>query len=297
MVKTADSEQSNVWDFNVEQAEFVNPFDSTKKTGVFGVFRRDTNQFVGQYKGEKVLPYRDLVQTTETSIERAGLAIEKRSIVTTANGGRFFAEYTLAEKNQFSGESYDSILVLQGSYNGSLRHGLAYKARRLACLNGMEIMETVCAMFKKVSEENDLEFITDDLAPMIEMGQNRVSNLVERMGNLQITDGQARNIVSNIVELGKLKGVSPKTGHLMYNNWVNPSKDETILGDTLYRLYNATTRLTRDIASVGRFEMSRKANVFVTGAFDLAVNGKHNLEKLLATPAKPLEFDSVAVNN
>jgi hypothetical protein len=121
--------------------------------------------------------------------------------------------------------------------------------------------------------------------------------MVERMGNIEISDSNARNIVSNIVDLGKLKGVSPKTGHLVFNNWRNPSNDEKPLGNTLYRLYNAATRLTRDVENVGRFEMSRKANVFLTGAFDLAAKRGTDLERLLATPANPLDFDGVTVAN
>lgn len=294
MVKTADAEQSAQWDFPVYQEELVT--SKGVKSGIHAVIRGDNQAVIGQYRGNKVLPYPVIVEKFETALESNGIAF-KRSFITTANGGRFWGRYDIGNGAHVGNDSFNKIIRLQSSHNGSLTPGFSLEMERLACLNGMMGMAQVFALFQRHSENFDLGFISENIVQSIENGTNHAVGMVEKMGNLQITDGQARNIVSNIIGLGGKAGVSPKTGHLIYNNWRNPSKDETILGDTLYRLYNATTRLTRDIASVGRFEMSRKANVFVTGAFDLAVSGKHNLEKLLATPAKPLEFDAVTVNN
>lgn len=297
MVKTADSEQGTKWDFEVEQAEFLNPYDAEKKTGVWGVFRRDTNQYVGQYKGLKVLPYTRLVNTFEESLDKAGIVPQSKSFITTMNGGRFWGRYDIGNGVHVGNDGFKRIITLQGSYNGSLKHGYSVEMERLACLNGMVIMEQVFAMFEKCSANNDLEFISTDMPTVLENGTQYALQSVERMGNITLNDDKARNIVSNIVDMGKLRGVSPKTGHLIFNNWRNPTQDEKPLGDTLYRLYNAATRLTRDIANVGRFEMSRKANVFVSGAFDLAVRRDTDLAKLLATPANPLDFDAVTVSN
>ena len=252
---------------------------------------------MGQYKGLKVLPYSRLVNTFEESLDKAGIVPVSKSFITTANGGRFWGRYDIGNGVHVGGDAFKRIITLQGSYNGSLKHGYSVEMERLACLNGMVIMEQVFEMFKKCSANNDLQFISGDMPQVLENGTTYALQTVERMGNINVSDAQARNIVSNIVDMGKLKGVSPKTGHLIFNNWRNPSNDEKPLGDTLYRLYNAATRLTRDIANVGRFEMSRKANVFVSGAFDLAARRETDLAKLLGAPLNPLDFDAVTVSN
>jgi hypothetical protein len=294
LVKTADTEQSNTWEFPVYQEELITA--RGVKSGIHAVIREDTQAVIGQYKGIKALPYTDIVERFEDTLSNNGLQFT-RSLMTTSNGGRFWGRYDIGNGVHVGAEKFGKILRLQSSHDGSLTPGFSLEMERLVCLNGMVGMAEVFALFQRHSTTFDLGFISNNVMQAIESGTTYALQTVEQMSNLSINDSQARNIVSNIVTLGNAKGVSPKTGHLIYNNWQNPTRDEVALGDTLYRLYNATTRLTRDIANVGRFEMSRKANVFVTGAFDLAVRGKHNLEKLLANPATPLEFDAVIVNN
>lgn len=292
LVQTADKEQSNNWQFPVYQEELVT--SKGVKSGIHAVIRGDSQAVIGQYKGVKVLPYESIVETFENALTSNGLDF-KRSMITTGNGARFFGRYDLGNGVHVGNEGFSKIIRLQSSHDGSLTPGFSLEMERLLCLNGMMGLAEVFAMFKRHSESFDLGFIAGNVMNAIESGTNHAVETVEKMGNLQLTNGEARNVVSNIVEMGKLKGVSPKTGHLIYDNWRNPSVDEKPLGDTLYRLYNATTRLTRDIANVGRFEMCRKANVFVTGAFDLAVRNKSNLERLIAKPVVELDFDAVTV--
>jgi len=157
------------------------------------------------------------------------------------------------------------------------------------------LMASVFAIFKKHAESLDLSFIGKNVVMAIEAGQNHLTKTVEGMAKIEVNDGQARNILSNIVSKGKLAGVSARTGYLINHNWQNPSEDEKRLGNTLFRLYNAATRLTRDIDRVGRFELSRRANLYLTGAFDLAARQPNSLSALLATPTELLEFDEITV--
>lgn len=298
MISTADKGQlvaksDSDWQFEVEQENLLTR--SGKASGIWAVVRQDTGEVIGQYKGAKALPYSTLVNTFETGLVQSGFNF-KRNIITTCGGARFFASYELAEIN-VRGEAFKSILRLQSSHNGSLSPGFCFEAERLRCLNGMMVLETVFSMFKKHSEKLDLGFLKDTVHKAIEAGQGHVAQFVESMAAIQIADSQARNIVSNIVAMGAKAGVSEKQGLFIYHNWRNPSADETELGNTLYRLYNAATRYTRDVANVGRFESSRKSNLFISGAFNLAAKQPdYNLAKLLATPAQPLDFDGITIN-
>ncbi len=294
MVQTADSEQSNNWDFPVHQEELVT--SQGVKSGIHAVIRGDTQAVIGQYKGNKVLPYNRLVETFELGLEKTGLKFS-RSFLTTSNGARFFGRYDIGNGLHVNGEGFRKVISLQSSHDGSLTPGYSLEIQRLACLNGMMGLAEVFALFRKHSENLDIDFIQTNIVQAIESGEIHAKQTIEQMSSVSIRDNDAQNILSNIVKMGSMAGVSERSGYLINHNWRNPSPDEIPLGDTLYRLYNAATRFTRDVANVGRFEMSRRANMYITGAFDLAVRRKSDLEKLLANPIKPLEFDKVIIHN
>jgi len=293
MIESRDKTQSDVWDFPVRQEELLT--SEGIKSGIHAVVRGDNGAVIGQYKGEKVLPYPSLVETFEESLSTTGFEFT-RSIVTTGNGARFFGRYAIGQ-TQVGNESFGDILRLQSSHDGKLTPGFAYEAERLACFNGMVMRQVLWAMFRKHSANLDLGFIAQNMTQAIENGRAGLSNIIGKLANIQIDDGQARNVLSNIVEMGATKGVSPRAGYLINDNWENPSEDEKPLGNTLYRLYNASTRFCRDVETVGRFELSRKANQFITGAFTLAGERKHDLDRLLSEPRNALDFDGVTVNN
>lgn len=274
---------------------FVNPVNG-QEMAMHGVFRADTGEYLGQYQGKKMLPYTTLVETFETALTGAGFQFE-RSFIVTGNGARFYGKYDIGNGLHVGNDGFRKILRVQSSHDGVLTPGFGFEAERLACLNGMMGLAELFSIYKRHSEKFDLGFIGANITEAITSGENKTRETVEKMGNFRLNDGQARNILSNIVKMGAQRGVSPKAGHLIHHNWQNPSNDEKPLGDTLYRLYNAATRFTRDVANKGRFELSRRGNLFVTGAFDLAVNRASDMEKLLANPAEPLDFDAVEVLN
>lgn len=294
MVKTADKEQSADWDFPVYQEELIT--SKGVMSGIHAVVRGDNHAVIGQYRGQKVIPYRDLTEAFETGLQDAGLKFD-RSLITTANGARFFARYNVGNGLHINGEGFNKIFSLQSSYNGSLTHGYEFEVERLKCLNRMTGFVSVHELYRKHSVSLKADFIAEDIHNAIENGEKNVKEVIEKMAAIEIGDGDAQNILSNIVQKGALSGVSERTAHLINHNWRNPSADESPLGNTLYRLYNAATRFSRDVATVGRFEMSRKANIYLTGAFDLAARRSTDLNALLATPIKKLDFDAVTVNN
>ena len=293
MIETAAKDQSTEWEFPVAQEELVT--SKGVASGIHAVIRGDTGQVIGSYRGQKVLPYSQLVETFETVLNDAQIPFQ-RQLLTTQNGGRFFGKYDLGNGLAVKEESFKSILRLQSSHDGTLTPGFGFEAERLVCLNGMMIMAEVFAMFKKHSEKLDLGFIELNVTKAIEAGQGHLTKTVKSMSEIGISDKQARNVLSNIVSKGKCAGVSPRTGFLVYHNWQTPTEDEKQLGDTLYRLYNSAMRFTRDVDKVGRFELSRRANLYLTGTFDLASRQTHAMKALLDTPSEPLEFDAVTVN-
>ena len=289
---SADETQKNHWDFAVAQEELKTSQGTA--TGIHAVIRQDTGEVVGQYRGVKVLPYTDMVATFEAGLTNAGFTFN-RSLFVTGNGARFFGRYAVGRISA-GNENFDSVLRLQSSHDGSLQAGFSFEAERLACLNGMMLLQQLFAMFKKHSTKLDLNFLAANIQDAIESGVKQLQSMIDSMLAVELTDLQVRTILSNIVAMGASKGVSPRAGYVIYDNWLNPSADETNIGNNLYRLYNNATRFTRDLDKLGRFEMSRRANLFLTGSMDLAARNGNNLQKLLAPSVIALDFDGVTVN-
>ena len=304
MPTTPDKGQSETWDFPIHQEELMTR--GGVASGIHAVVRDDSGAVVGQYRGEKALPYRQYVETFERAATELGLPFE-RKLFTTGGGSRFFGEYKLRDSMNIQGEMFAPIVRIQTSHDGSLARGWTLEVERLLCLNGMMGLAAMVAINQKHSvslkaqvdspEELDFQFIKGNLLNSIENGANQTKDIIAKMSATRLDTYQVRNILSNIVEMGKTKGVSPRTGLFIHENWKRPSEDERGLGDTMFRLYNATTRFCRDVKTVGRFEQSRKANLFTTGALALAVGNPHNLSKLLATPQTALAFDETQVFN
>jgi len=291
MIESPDKKQGTDWNFLVEQEELKTKAGS--KTGLWAVVRQDNGLYLGKYSGVKVVQYPDIINAIEDGLRANGLPVN-REIVTTKSGARMFARYPVGD-TKAGEEAYGLMIGACSSHDGSLTPSLWAMFKRLTCLNAMEILQRMFQVSQKHREKFDVSFISTNIVTALESGTKYLQESVERMGNIAIDNEQARNILSNIVTMGVKVGVSPRLGYLIHHNWINPSADETPLGNTLYRLCNAATRVTRDIEKVGRFELSRKANRYLVGAFDLAARRDTDLARLLATPTQPLDFDRVQV--
>jgi hypothetical protein len=294
MITTPDKGQSKPdadWQFDVHQERLQT--SSGALSGIHAVVRNDTGVIIGGYKGQKMQPYPVIVEGFDNALTTAKLNFT-RSVITTKEGARMFATYTIDVKQGH--DAFSRKLLVQSSHNGTLTPGAQFMAEMLRCLNGCIGMSAVFSMFQKHSARFDLARLTGQVTTAIENGTIATERMIERMANIPLNDAQTQNVISNVVTKGSIAGISPKLGYLVHHNWTHPKDGEEQFGNTLYRLYNASTRTLRDIANVGRFEMSRKANIYLTGALNLASERRHDLEALLATPAKPLDFNGVTIN-
>jgi hypothetical protein len=289
---SADKSQSKDWDFEVVQEELKT--SRNINSGIHAVCRVDSGEVIGQYKGVKVLPYPKIIDTFDVGLTSLGLDVN-RTIMTTGNGARMFARYDIATIDA-RGEKFKSILRVQSSHDGSLSPGFMTEAERLACLNGMVIMGEVFSIFRKHSTEFDLSFLGESIQGAIDTGQAATVKLIDNLSAVQIDTPRVHNLLSNLVDRSHGTGVSERTAMFVNHNWLHPTPDETPLGDNLYRLYNAATRYTRDVNNKGRFEMSRKANIYLSQAFDFMLT-KNQLSAMLGTPQNPLDFAGTVISN
>ena len=84
---------------------------------------------IGSYRGQKVLPYSQLIETFETALKDALIPFQ-RQLLTTQNGSHFFGKYDLGNGIAVKGESFKSVLRLQSSHDGTLTPGFGFLKRK-----------------------------------------------------------------------------------------------------------------------------------------------------------------------
>lgn len=294
MISKADKGQSNTWDFPVFQEELKT--SAGRRSGIHAVIREDTGAVIGQYKGVKMTENRIIVNEAEERFASLGLAFKREKFITTQGGARFFGKYSIG-KMDIAGEKFNQTVTITNSYDGSLKIALELAIMRLLCLNGMEGFATVLSQLRKHSESTSIiQEIGANFAKGIEDSTKAIAATVTRMREIELNDSQVETVLSNLAHKGAKNGVGEKHAVMIHRNWAAPSNDEKPLGNTLYRLYNAATRYTRDVSNVGREEMSRRANTFITGAFDLSIRQGSFAQSFLMPSVTPIAFGDYSVN-
>lgn len=294
MITKADAGQSNIWDFPVFQEELKTT--AGRRSGIHAVIREDTGDVIGQYKGVKMTENRIIVNEAEERFASLGLVFQREQFITTQGGARFFGKYSIG-KMDIAGEQFNQTVTITNSYDGSLKIALELAVMRLLCLNGMQGFATVLSQLRKHSESTSIiEEIGENFARGIEDSTKAIAQTVTKMREIELNNSQAETVLSNLAQTGAKSGVGEKHAVMIHRNWTAPSNDEKPLGNTLYRLYNAATRYARDVANIGREEMSRRANTFITGAFDLSIRQGSFNQSFLVPSTSPIAFNGYSVN-
>ena len=295
--------QSNDYDYKVEIVDLMTP--EGKKSGVKCARRLDNGTVLGtmsEHYGK--VDNAELVDKAETAFEQAGLKYTSRRCVVTNGlmknslGARMRMIYdfenenvNLAREDKQKGDVLGMRLILQNSFDRSLRLSFALGLVRLVCTNGMQTLERELDFTRKHSTKIDVDSLltTDAVAKAMESFRNStdVFGLMERTG---IEHDQGLNILGN---LAKKNVFSEKTRAGIAQVWNNPTHEEDN-SRNLYNLYNATTQfLTTDVAE-NRFELSDKVGSGVLKNLSLASNNPSRLTKLIA--ALPIEGVQVEKN-
>jgi hypothetical protein len=292
MISKADEGQSNTWDFPVFQEELRTK--AGVRSGIHAVIREDTGAVIGEYKGVKMTENRAIVEQAENKFASLGLAFKREKFITTQGGARFFGKYSIG-KMEIGGEQFNQTVTLTNSYDGSLKAALELAILRLLCLNSMEGFQTVLSSLRKHRETDILKEMFAEFGKGIVEGSKAIAATLQAMRQIELNESQIETVLSNLAHKGEKSGVGEKHAVLIYRNWQLPSNDEKPLGDTLYRLYNAATRYTRDVANVGREEMSRRANTYITDAFDLSIR-QGNFQSAFLGPVTKIKFAEYELN-
>ena len=296
--------QSEEYDYKVEMVDAMTP--EGNKSGMKLTRRTDNGTILGFTSDQYgLVDNAPLVDKAEAAFESAGLEYTKRRFLVTNGlkkdslGARFRAIYDFGNENmeiptrredRQVGDVMGMRLILQNSFDRSLRLSFALGLVRLVCTNGMQTMERELDLTRKHSQKIDVDSLIthDNVTQALELFKGAGDEFA-RMSQKSIEHDQGLNILGN---LAKKKVFSEKTREGVATIWNSPTHEED-KGRNLYNLYNATTQFLTENVAESRFEMSDNTGRKVLQTLSLAASNPNRLDKLV----KALPVDGVSVAN
>jgi len=262
------AKQSDNYNFTVEATpSFMQLPDGTFVKDGFTINRRTDNHAVLGKVTDRygLIQNNDLISVSEDAFKAKGMTDYKRTIITTGQGEKMYANYDFRSKVKKLnvGDEVGMRLTVQNSHDGSIRACFGLGSLRLVCSNGMVSMEREVSMAKKHSSGINVDFITKALERAI-IGWDRSIDTLNRLAGVSLTQVAGTNILSQLEDKSILSGKLRENIQLIWNNPTHQEDKER----NLFNLYNAVTQhLTHDV-SKERFELSNRVNLNVLNVFE-----------------------------
>ena len=278
-------EQSNHADYQVSTVELLTP--TGDRSGVFANQRVDNGAILGTCTERyHLFQNGDLFGRAEEAIQAAGLSNYEREYVVSEGGKRARAQFTFKDEtitigNRQKGDVLGLRLIVQNSFDRSLRASFVLGLVRLICTNGMTTIDSEFCMTRKHMGAPKLSFINGALSQALEaFDPQKVGKVYDRMADVDLKQEEGLTILQNLV---KGKTISERTREGIAALWNGPTIGAD--GDRhLYNLYNASTQfLTREVAGK-RWEMADKVDRNILHTFAQASRAPDKLSKLLTVP-------------
>ena len=278
-------EQSNQADYNVSTVELLTP--TGNRSGVFANQRDDNGAILGTCTERyKLFQNADLFGRAEESIQKAGLSNYEREYIVSEQGKRARAQFTFKDEtitinNRQKGDVLGLRLIVQNSFDRSLRASFVLGLVRLVCTNGMTSVDSEFCMTRKHMGAPKLSFVDQALAQALEaFDPAKIGAVYDLMADVDLKQDEGLTILQNLVNK---KTISERTREGIAQVWNAPTFGED--GDrNLYTLYNASTQfLTREVADK-RWEMADKVDRNILHTFAQASRAPEKLGKLLTVP-------------
>jgi hypothetical protein len=273
----------------VEAVKLLTP--EGKESGWLGNQRTDTGEIIGistEHYG--IVNNRDVISKADEAIEAHGLVPSKREIVVSDNGAKMRALYDFSDTIKSTvpevGDEMGFRLIINNSFDRSLRLSFALGLVRLVCTNGMVTLEKEFDLTKKHSKSiniNDL-LTSDKLQQALDSFDGSL-DVYTRLARTEVTQEQGLNALQN---LAKGNVISEKLREPIARIWNNPTHAEDS-DRNLYNLNNAVTQhLSTDVAAE-RFEYANRITGQVLNRFEKATKNSKVFAKL--TKAIPVAVE------
>jgi len=283
------SNQSNHWDYTVESVKLLTP--EGRESGWLGNQRTDTGEVIGistEHYG--IVNNRDVIAKADEAIEARGLVPKEKEIVISDNGAKMRALYdfsdTIKSKVPEVGDEMGFRLVINNSFDRSLRLSFALGLVRLVCTNGMTTLEKEFDLTKKHSKSINIDDLltADKLSTALDSFDSSL-DVYARLARTEVTQEQGLNVLQNLT---KANVISEKLREPIARIWNDPTHAEDS-DRNLYNLNNAVTQhLTTDVAAE-RFEYANRITGQVLNRFEKASKNSKRLAALVK--AIPVELN------
>lgn len=209
----------------------------------------------------------------------------KRNIITTKDGSRMFATYDFRDRtNKAVGDQIGMRLVVQNSFDRTLRASFSVGALRLVCTNGMVTMEREVSMTAKHSVNISTKFLDGALDKAIVAFDSSMKAFNE-LGSVSIEEDQGINILANMNRSG---GLSKSLAQRFARSW-NNRHDRYQGADAAPNLWNLYNSVTEELKGVESVELSSRTNDYVLRTLSAAVRKPASLQSLVK-PVSALEI-------
>jgi hypothetical protein len=189
------------------------------------------------------LPHIDYIDSIRAALDNMGLEVLEESHALARNGGHYFGLFQVdGLKNTKEGKTTGTVVGARNSHTKQFPAGLMAGSSPFVCDN--LAFHNEVNVFRRHSK-----FMMRDLPQMIHKGigmlLNTWQNHSQRMEvyhQTPITDAEAHDLIIRAFMAG---AIGPQSIPAVLNQWYQPEHEEFAADQSLYRLHNAFTNISR----------------------------------------------------
>ena len=276
-------------DFTVVQEALTLP-DGTA-TDYFANRRTDNGVVLGVVTGQyRPMQNRELFSFSENLFRSKGFRFVTGEAIVSKSGAQVRAKYRFPELAvRIAGQEHQFQLMVQNSFDGSLKVSFDLGLFRMLCSNGMKIPAfagSTVSLMKKHTESMSLAFASDAFDFSLKTFQSSVE-VFENYNRQRLTQVEGHKVLNGLVTR---KALAERMADSVREIWDKPTHKEDE-SRNVFNLYNAVTQhLTHEVAPK-RFSLSERVSIAVTDELTKGVrNGISSLFVDKLPERKPRQY-------
>jgi hypothetical protein len=264
-----NEEVSSNLDFVVTQERLLLP--NGKETNHYANVRQDTGKVLGVVTERyKPMQNSELFPFAETLFREKGLRFINDGAKVTHGGARVRAKYRFPELDlRIDGQNIQFVLMVQNSFDGSLKASFDLGLFRMLCTNGMKVPYSngsAISLARKHTESLSLTFASSAFDTAVKAFTNS-GEFYNNLNRQKLTQEEGHKVLNGLVVR---KAMAERMSDKVREIWDKPTFREDTARNA-FNLYNAVTQhLSHDVAPK-RFELSERVTHAVTTEFSRAM--------------------------
>jgi hypothetical protein len=275
-----DNIQTDDLNYEVEQVPLI--IEGNRTTPYFANIRKDTGECLGCVSEKyEVLQNAELIESVEALFKTEGFSNFTRRGVVTGGGARVRAIYDFKDHGfKVNGQDHTLRLMVQNSFDRSMRASFQVGVMRLVCTNGLRVPVASVGMTRKHTTTLEPEFVSNAFRRSVD-GFSKAAPMFEALSQYRLSQTEGHLALKG---LQSMKVLREKAVEAIGTIWDSPTYKEDATRNA-FNLYNAVTQhLTHDVEG-RRWEMAEKMNIGVISELTKRVKGG-SMDELLSVGAE-----------